>query len=229
MIRALVIAVACARQWLVRARRPVLALVVAAALTGCDGSSGSGQRGSAFTFLSVDGFSLGGGGGTATVNSSINTATNTTACVTLRNNLKNPTITAPTALDNVIVQSYTVTLTAAGGGSLPGPFTFSTSALVPAGLVANNVLGGNTATVPVVLVPAGAKLDPRVRPPNRLPLLATAEVTFRGRNGRGSSVQAEGAVTVVFSVDAEATVTCAGTTPAPTPEPEPEPEPEPGT
>ena len=103
----------------------------------------------------------------------------------------------------MIIQSYTVTLTAAGGGSLPGPFTFGTSALVPAGLVANNVLGGNTATFPVVLVPAGAKLDPRLRPPTRLPLVATAEVTFRGRDGRGTPVETEGAVTVVFVPGAE--------------------------
>ena len=70
MIRALVIAVACARQWLVRARRPVMALVVAAALTGCDGSSGSGQRGSAFTFLTVDNLSQG-NASVATVNSPV--------------------------------------------------------------------------------------------------------------------------------------------------------------
>jgi hypothetical protein len=215
MIRALVIAVACARQWLVRARRPVMALVVAAALTGCDGSSGSGQRGSAFTFLTVDNLSQG-NASVATVNSPVDSGTATTACATLRNNLKNPTITTPTALDNVIIQSYTVTLTAAGGGSLPGPFTFSTSALVPAGLVANNVLGGNTATFPVVLVPAGAKLDPRLRPPTRLPLVATAEVTFRGRDGRGTPVETGGAATVVFvSGSEEGTPTC-GTTTTPT-------------
>ena len=142
----------------------------------------------------------------------MDSGTATTACATLRNNLKNPTITTPTSLDNVIIQSYTVTLTAAGGGSLPGPFTFATSALVPAGLVANNVLGGNTATFPVVLVPAGAKLDPRLRPPTRLPLVATAEVTFRGRDGRGTPVETEGAATVVFvSGSEEATPTC-GTT-----------------
>jgi hypothetical protein len=178
-----------------------MVLALATLLGACEG--GSGQSGSAFVFLTVDGFSLGGGGNTATVNSSIDTGTTTTACVTLRNNLKNPTITAPNALDNVIVQSYTVTLTTVSGGGLPGPFTFGTSVLVPAGLVANNVLGGNTATFPVILVPAGAKLDPRVRPPNQLPILATAEVTFRGRDGRGSSVEAEGAVTVVFLAGGE--------------------------
>jgi hypothetical protein len=202
MIRALVIAVACARQWLVRARRPVMALVVAAALTGCDGSSGSGQRGSAFVFLTVD-FST--GGTVAAVNSSIEMMTSTIACATLRNNLKNPTITTATSLDNVIIQSYTVTLTAAGGGSLPGPFTFGTSVLVPA---------GGAQTVPVVLVPAGAKLDPRLRPPTRLPLVATAEVTFRGRDGRGTPVETEGAVTVIFGLE-ETTATCAGVTPPP--------------
>jgi hypothetical protein len=205
MIRALVIGVACARQWLVRARGPVLALVVAAALTGCDGSSGSGQRGSAFTFLTVDNLSQG-NASVATVNSPVDSGTATTACATLRNNLKNPTITTPTSLDNVIIQSYTVTLTAAGGGSLPGPFTFGTSVLVPA---------NGAQTVPVVLVPAGAKLDPRLRPPTRLPLVATAEVAFRGRDGRGTPVETEGAVTVIFTLDQETTATCAGVTPPP--------------
>jgi len=196
-----------------RARRSVSALAVAALLAGCEG--GSGQSGSAFVFLSVDGFSLGGGTSTATVNSSIDTGTTTTVCVTLRNNLKNPTVTAGTALDNVTVQSYTVTLTPVSGGGLPGPFTFGTAVLVPAGTVATGVanVANNTATFPVILVPAGAKLDPRVRPPNRLPIVATAEVTFRGRDGRGNSVQTEGAVTVVFVTGAaDSEVNCTGTT-----------------
>jgi hypothetical protein len=198
-----------------RARTRAIGLVLAAAtlLTGCEG--GSGQSGNAFVFLSVDGFSLGGTALTATVNSSIDTGTSTTACVTLRNNLKNPTVTATNALNNVIVQSYTVTLTLVSGGG-PGPFTFGTAVIVPAGTQAavTGDLTGNTATFPVVLVPANAKLDPRVRPPNQLPILATAEVTFKGRDGRGNSVEADGAVAVVFVTgSADSTVTsCAGTT-----------------
>jgi hypothetical protein len=191
-----------------RVRRFAEVLAVAGLLTACDGG-GSGQSGSAFTFLTVDSFSTGGGTPTATVNSSIDTGTSTTACVTLRNNLKNPTVTSPNALDNVVIQSYTVTLTPVSGGSLPGPFTFGTSVLVPAGLLTNNVLGGNTATFPVVLVPASAKTDPRVRPPSTLPIVATAEVSFRGRDGRGSSVSAEGAVTVVFVTgESDSEVSC---------------------
>jgi hypothetical protein len=192
------------------ARRPFTALAVAILLAACDG--GSGQSGSSFTFLTIDSFSTGGGTPTATVNSSIDTGTSTTACVTLRNNLKNPTLTTPNALDNVVIQSYTVTLTPVRGGSLPGPFTFGTAVFVPAGLVSNNVLGGNTATFPVVLVPASAKNDPRVRPPNPLPIVATAEVSFKGRDGRGSSVEAEGAVTVVFVTgESDSEVSCATT------------------
>ena len=110
----------------------------------------------------------------------------------------------------MIIQSYTVTLTAATGGALPGPFTFSTSVLVPA------AAAGGTAGVPVVLVPAGAKLDPRLRPPTPLPLVATAEIRFRGRNGRGSSVETEGAATVVFDDEDEtAVMACTGTAPTP--------------
>ena len=200
-----------------RVRHGVTILAIAALLAACEG--GSGQSGTSFVFLSVDGFSIGGGTSTATVNSSIDTATTTTACVTLRNNLKNPTITTSNALDNVTVQSYTVTLTRTdGGGSLPGPFTFGTAVLVPAGTVVMGVVTNNTATFPVILVPAGAKTDPRVRPPNQLPIVATAEVQFKGRDGRGSSVETEGALTVVFVTgEADSEVNCAvatgGTTP----------------
>jgi hypothetical protein len=199
------------RRWSARVRHSVAVLAIATLLGACEG--GSGQSGSAFVFLSVDGFSLGGGTNTATVNSSIDTGTTTTACVTLRNNLKNPTVTVGTALDNVTVQSYTVTLTRAdGGGSLPGPFTFGTAVLVPAGTVATGVVSNNTATFPVILVPAGAKLDPRVRPPSKLPILATAEVTFKGRDGRGNSVETEGALTVVFVTgEADSEANCAST------------------
>src|SRR4029077_2896262 len=84
----------------------------------------------------------------------------TTACVTLRNNLKNPTVTAPTGLDNITVQSYTVTITSLTGGSLGGPFIIGTAILVPAGSIANNVLGNNTATFSVLLVPSGSKGGP---------------------------------------------------------------------
>jgi hypothetical protein len=214
VIRALTTLVAGAGQWLAHARRPVMALAVAAALAGCDGGSGSGQRGSAFTFLTVD---FSNRGTVGAVNSSINVATATLACATLQNNLKNPTITTPTSLDNVIIQSYTVTLIATGGGSLPGPFTFGTSVLVPAGTVSNGAVTAGGVTFPVVLVPAGAKLDPRLRPPTRLPLVATAEVTFRGRDGRGTSVETEGAATVVFEAgSAEGTTTCGTTTTPPT-------------
>jgi hypothetical protein len=194
-----------------RVRRPVTALALVILLAACDGG-GSGQSGSAFTFLSVDSFSTDGSTPTATVNSSIDTGTSTTACVTLRNNQKNPTVSGPNALDNVTIQSYTVTLTSVSGGGLPGPFTFGTAVLVPAGTVSMGAISSNTATFPVVLVPASAKTDPRVRPPNPLPIVATAEVSFKGRDGRGSSVSAEGAVTVVFVTgesNPEAVVSCA--------------------
>jgi hypothetical protein len=179
-------------------------------LAGCGG--GSGQSGSAFTFLSVDGFTQGGSTPVDSVRSSVEDPVNTVACAVLRNNLKNPTLTGPTSLDNVTIQSYTVRLTAADGTALPGPYTVNTAVLVPAGTVASGVVSGNTAVVPVIVVPAGAKVDPRLRPPTRFPFLATAQVTFRGRDGRGQSVQTDGALTVNF-VDSgtDATVTCGST------------------
>ncbi len=208
-----------------RVRAALALLAVTALLSGCEG--GSGQSGSAFVFLSIDGFSLSAGTLTASVNSSIDTGTSTQVCVTLRNNLKSPTVTGTNALDNVIIESYTVTLTALSGGGLPGPFTFGTAVIVPAGTTSatSPVLTGNTAIFPVILVPSSAKLDPRVRPPTPLPFNATAEVTFRGRDGRGNSVETEGAITVVFLTGGEdSEANCAGTTPEPPP-PEPEPVP----
>ena len=201
MTRALATLAARASFRSARARHPVTLLVVAALLTACGGSS---QSGNAFTYLTVDGFSLSGGTSTATVNSSSNPGTTTTACVTLRNNLKNPTLTGPNTLDNVTIQSYIVTLTRTDGGSLPGPFTFGAAVLVPAGTVTEGVVAGNTATFPVIVVPAGAKANPGV--------VATAELTFRGRDGRGDSVETEGAVTVVFVSGDEPTVSCSTTT-----------------
>ncbi len=179
---------------------------------GC-GSSGSGQSGSGFVFLSVDLFSLNGTTGVGAVNSSVSELNaSTQVCVTLRNNLKNPTVTAPTSLDNVVIQSYTVTLRRQDGGPLPGPFTFNTSVLVPAGTVTMGALTGNTATFPVIVVPATVKRDPAVRPPVRLPLAATAEVVFQGRDGRGQRADTAGAVTVVFVDDGESVASCSGTT-----------------
>lgn len=177
-----------------RVRRPLTALAVVTLLAACEGSSG--QSGGAFVFLSVDGFSLSGGALVSSVPSSTTQTTTTQACVTLRNNLKNPTVTAPTTLDNVVVQSYSLTLSGR-------TFTFGTAVLVPAGTITSGNIGGNTATFSVILVPAGFK--------GKSGTSAAAELRFRGRDGRGRSVEAEGAVTVVFQSDLTSDSTC-GTT-----------------
>jgi hypothetical protein len=163
-----------------------VALVLAALLAGCDGS---GQRGSAFVSLSVDGFSVG-GQAVAVVAASQNQNSTTSACVTLRNNLKNPTVTAPTALDNVVIQSYTVTVRALDGRILVGPFTIGAAVLVPAGTATQGTVTGNTATFGVVLLPAVGK------PTGVTRIVVTAEVVFRGRDGRGSSVETQGSVAI---------------------------------
>ena len=191
MTRALATLVARAPPRSVRAGHPVSALAIAVLLAACEG--GSGQSGSAFVFLSVDGFSLSEGAIVSSVPSSTAQSTTTTACVTLRNNQKNPTFTTPTALDNVTVQSYTLALNGR-------TFTFGTAVLIPAGTVTTGVVGGNTATFSVVLVPAGSKGSAGTG--------ATAELTFRGRDGRGQSVEAEGAVTVVFESGLESDSSC---------------------
>jgi hypothetical protein len=99
----------------------------------------------------------------------------------------------------VTVQSYTLTLNGQ-------TFTFGTAVLVPAGTVTTDSenISGNTATFSVILVPAGSKGSPQST--------ATAELTFRGRDGRGQSVEAEGAVTVVFQSGLESDSTCSGGT-----------------
>jgi hypothetical protein len=199
------VARAARRRWSARARHSVTALVIATLLGACEG--GSGQSGSAFVFLTVDGFSLGGGATPAFVSSvpsSTAQGTTTIACVTLRNNLKNPTVTAGTALDNVTVRSYTVTITPLTGGSLGGPFTFGTAVLVPAGTVATGVVSNNTATFAVVLVPSGSK--------GSAGTAATVEITFRGRDGRGQAVETDGAVTVLFTSGLQSDSSCSGTT-----------------
>lgn len=197
------VARAARRRWSARVRHSVTVLAIAALLGACEGASG--QSGTAFVFLTVDGFSLSVGGTPASsVPSSTAAGTTTIACVTLRNNLKNPTVTAGTALDNVIVRSYTVTITPLTGGSPGGPFTFGTAVLVPAGTVATGVVSNNTATFAVVLVPSGLKGSPGTA--------ATVEITFRGRDGRGQAVEADGAVTVLFTSGLETDSTCSGTT-----------------
>jgi hypothetical protein len=177
-----------------RAHRSVTALGVVLLLAACDG--GSGHSGSAFVFLTVDGFSTNGSAIVSSVPSSTAQTSTTQACVTLRNNAKNPTVIGPTALDNVTIQSYTLSVNGQ-------TFTFGTSVLVPGvttGVGTNATTASSTATFSVIVVPAGAK------GPNGTSALA--QLTFRGRDGRGQSVSTDGAVTVVFQVlDTDSTCT----------------------
>jgi hypothetical protein len=191
---------ACARlrRRLGRTAHVARALVLVALLAGCEG--GSGQSGSSFVFLSVDGFSRSGTAFVSSLPSSTSQTSTTIACVTLRNNLKNPTITGPSPLDSVIVQSYTLTVNGR-------TFTFGTAVRVPAGTTVNGTSTPGVATFEVIVVPAGAK--------GGAGSLAAAEFTFRGRDGRGSSVEAEGAVTIEFRGGAEPTRSCGGTTTPP--------------
>ncbi len=165
-------------------RTPALLLAaLAVLLAGCDGS---GREGNEFVFLTVDGFNTGGSGSIGTVNSSLaDRNSSTLVCVTLRNNLKNPTVTSPTGLDNVVITSYTVKLTRFDGGPVPGPFTFGASFTVPAGTASNGTLSGNTASAGIVLVPAQAKNEPPLSTA-ALPVAANAEVVFKGRDGGGN-------------------------------------------
>jgi hypothetical protein len=204
---------AAARVWPARACHAVITLAIVTLLAACEG--GSGQSGSAFTFLSVDGFSLSTTGSpiVSSIPSSTVAGTTTTACVTLRNNLKNPTVTMSNALDNIIVTSYTVTITSLTGGRLGDPFTIGTAVLVPAGLSTTTndqtSTGTSTATFSVLLVPSTSKGSPGT--------VATVDIKFRGHDGRGSSVQAEGAVSVVFTSGLSPDTSCPPATAPTTP------------
>jgi hypothetical protein len=171
-------------------RTTALVLTTLLVVGGC---SSSGQKGSAFVFLSVDSVSPPGGA----TSSLADRNTSTVACVTLRNNLKNPTVTLPTGLDTVFLQSYTVQLSRSDGGPVPGPFTFGTSVTVPSGSVSNGAVGGNTAKVAVILVPAQAKTQPPLSS-SPTPLSGSATVTFKGHDGRGQNLQVVAGIAVVF-------------------------------
>jgi len=185
---------------LARLRHLVTVLGLALLLGACEG--GSGQSGGAFSFLSIDGFFLTQGAITSSIPSSTSQVTTTNACVILRNNAKNPTITTPNTLDNITIRSYTLRLNGR-------TFTFGTAVLVPAGTVTMGNVSGNTATFGVVVAPGGAK--------GGAGSAALAEFTFSGRDGRGQSVEVDGAVTVLFSGGDEPTATCTGATTTPPP------------
>ncbi len=173
-------------------------------LTACGG--GTGHGGSGFTFLNVDLFSVSGSTPVGAVNSNVLTANvSTTVCVQLSNNLKSPTVTTPSPLDNVTITSYTVSITRFDGGPGPGPFSFNTAFTVPAGTVSGTPPTSGTtniARVPVVLVPAQAKREPPLgNPTPRLPLSTTADILFQGRSGRGDKVSAQGTISLNFIAD----------------------------
>jgi hypothetical protein len=195
-----------------RLLRRLALLAGSLALAAC-GSSGSGsaQDSNAFVFLTVDGFNLGGTTAIASVNSSVaDRNTSTVVCATLRNNLKNPTVTSPTVLDNVTVRSYTVSCSRSDGGPPPGPFTFATAVLVPAGTVSSGAVSGNAGVVPVILVPSSAKGQPPLVPPITTPVGAVAEVIFHARDGRGQNLDARAAIPVTFvGAGGDAAASCA--------------------
>jgi hypothetical protein len=184
---------------------PILLLLVG----GCGSSGGSGDDGGAFTFtfLSVNSWSP------ALPQSSISDVDDTTqVCVTFSNNLKNPTLTSPNSLDNITIQSYTVQLRRADGSTF-STRTYGAGVVVPAGAApqGSSVVVGNTATLTAILVPPDVKRDPALRTA-RFPFTGSAEVVFKGRDGRGSGASVEVTIPVVFVATGEdSTATCATT------------------
>ena len=200
------------RSWATELTWPALALLVLAAC----GTSGSGQSGSAFTFLTVS--EIRGNAGSSANSSLDDLDASTIVCATLTNTLKNPTVTAPSILDNVTITSYTVTFTRFDGGPPPGPFTVNTAFTVPAGSPQGQ------ATTFVVVVPNQAKRQSPLSPRPPLPLPTNADIVFKGRDGRGNGLSTQGSVTVVFvaaGTEAAAPTSCTApsppsTTPTPT-------------
>ncbi len=191
---------------------PALTLLLLAAC----GGGGSGQSGSAFVFLSVA--QITGNNGQGSANSSLDDpGASTAVCVAVTNTLKNPTVSAPTVLDNVTITSYTVSFSRFDGGPPPGPFTLNTSFSVPAGTP-------GSATATIVIVPANVKREPPLNPRPGLPLGTTATIVLQGRDGRGNRLSTQGALTVTFvaGVTQEAQPTgCAAPAPSPSPTPTP--------
>jgi hypothetical protein len=187
--------------------RFLLPATLAVALTGC-GGSGSGQSGSAFVFLTVQLFTPSGSTGISQVNSGLDDTRSTIACATLTNNLKNPTVTGPTSLDNVTITSYTVSLSRSDGGGTPGPFTFNAAFTVPAGRATSSTdptISGNSVTVAVIVVPSEAKSELGGA---RRPLAGSSVLVFKGRDGRGQKVEAEGGISVTFISGDDPAVSC---------------------
>ena len=184
-----------------------LCAAVTVLLAGCGGGSGSSQTGSsnAVNFLTVSLNQVG------AVTSNLDSPTiSTTICAGFQNNPKNPTLTAPTSLDDIRITSYTVTYTRFDGGTPPGPFTFNTALIVPAGQaggMGQAPVVNNTANALVVILPAGSKRQPPLSNPRPLlPLNTTATLSFRGEDNRGQRHEASAAVTVVFLADTVAEV-----------------------
>lgn len=169
----------------------LILLLLLGAGCGLGGGNGSNPQSSAFVFITVDKFDP------ASVNSRVAQNVDDTTTVTLRNNLRSPSLTTPSTLDDVVITSYSVTFS--GPGPVPNPFTRAIVIRVPAGTVANGTVSGNVSeAVTIVVVQAG---DKRIPPLSTIgqTFRATATITFRGTDGRGSPVEATGSLTVVFT------------------------------
>jgi len=168
---------------------PILLL---AAGCGLGGGSSPNPQSSAFVFITVDKFDP------SSVSSNVaQKNTDDTTAVTLRSNLRSPGLTTPSTLDDVVITSYSVSFS--GPGPVPAPFTRAIIIRVPAGTVANGTVSDNVSeAVTLVVVQA---TDKRTAPLNTITqtFQATATITFRGTDGRGSRVEASGGLVVVFT------------------------------
>lgn len=170
----------------------ILPVLLLAAGCGLGGGSGSNSQSNAFVFITVEKFDP------STVTSKVGDKdTSETTTVTLRSNLRSPGLTTPSPLDDVLITSYSVTFS--GPGPVPNPFTRPVTIRVPAGTVSDGTVSGNASeAVAIVVVQFG---DKRTAPLNTITqtFQATASITFRGTDGRGNKVEAEGSLVVIFA------------------------------
>ena len=173
-------------------------LVVAGAVAGAGGCAATGRPGEASSYLIVD--SLTSPSGAAAVTSDVSSnggILEDVARVTFRVEMKDPSITAPSAANAITVRGYRVTFSRTDGRNTQGvdvPYAFD-------GAMTATVSGTVTATI--VLVRAQAKLEAPLRAlaggGGAIAISTFADVLFYGADQAGHDVTVTARISVNFA------------------------------